>query len=75
MSNAFSMVRKRIAVLEESLPPDMDALDRYQQVEQICIAILDSEFMDHPEGELELYLLQFLTQLRRELNISDNSLS
>ena len=34
--------------------------DLYDTYEMVAIQILDSEFEDHPEGELERYLKDFL---------------
>ena len=47
------------------LTEDMTLSDRYDLYEQVAISMLDSEFMNHPEGELEAYLLDYLSKLPR----------
>ena len=37
--------------------------DRLQLYEEAAIAILDSEFMNYPEGQLEAYLMNYLQRL------------
>ena len=39
--------------------------DRLQLFEEAAIAILDSEFMNYPEGQLEAYLMNYLQQLNQ----------
>ena len=36
----------------------------YDDMEMYCIAVLDSEFMDYPDGSLENYLQDVLSNLR-----------
>jgi hypothetical protein len=45
-------------------------LETYELYESVAIAILDSEFDDYPEGELERYLMEYLKHKELELNIS-----
>ena len=39
--------------------------DRQQLYEEAAIAILDSEHMDYPEGQLEAYLMRYLQQINQ----------
>ena len=39
--------------------------DRLQLYEDAAIAMLDSEFMNYPEGQLEQYLMHYLQQLTK----------
>jgi hypothetical protein len=39
---------------------DLTPKDLYSTYEMVAIQILDSEFDDYPEGELEQYLKEFL---------------
>lgn len=56
------------ARLEEAvalLPGEPDSpQDLYDRYEMVAIAILDSEHMDYPSGELETYLAAYLARLR-----------
>lgn len=45
------------------------AQDYYDHLEEVCIAILDSEHQDFPEHELERHLLTFLERKRQELGL------
>jgi len=36
----------------------------YEAQEVLCIQILDSEYMDYPEGELESFLIGYLEEKR-----------
>ncbi len=42
---------------------------KYELYEQAAIAMLDSEFDDYAEGELEAYLMAYLERKRNELSI------
>ncbi len=69
---ALARVRARLEVLEAQLSaiePSTDPQDIYDRLEGLAIAILDSEFMDHGEGELEEYLLGLLHLRAMELGI------
>ena len=46
-----------------------DPQDMYDRIEGWCIAVLDSEFMNYGEGELEEYLICTLHQRALELSI------
>jgi len=69
---ALARVRARLEVLEAQLSvtePSTDPQMIYERIENLAIAILDSEFMDFGEGELEEYLLNLLHQRAMELGI------
>ncbi len=44
-------------------------IEKYLLYEEIAIAILDSEHMDYPEGELEAYLMAYLARKRLEFGL------
>ena len=46
--------------VRELVGEDSASNDLYDTYETVAIQILDSEFDDHPEGELETYLKDFL---------------
>ena len=69
---ALARVRARLEVLEAQLAaaePSHDPDEIYSRLEGMAIAVLDSEFMDYGEGELEEYLLCLLRQRALELGI------
>jgi hypothetical protein len=69
---ALAHVRARLEVLEAQLSamePSADPQEIYDRLEGLAIAILDSEFMDYGEGELEEYLLGLLHLRAMELGI------
>mgnify|MGYP000570471874 CR=1 FL=1 len=43
--------------------------ERYDLCEQAAIAMLDSDFDEYPEGELEAYLLAYLKRKRGEFGL------
>ncbi len=47
-------------------PPSQELFDEY---EQAAIQILDSEYIDFPEGRLEAYLTDYLARKRSELGL------
>lgn len=61
--------------LEQSVSPhlteEMTLSDRYELYEQVAIQMLDSEYMDYSEGELEAYLLDYLAALYLRLSEVD----
>ena len=68
----LAAVRARLEVLEAQLstvegPSDPQAI--YDRIESLAIAILDSEYMNFRDGELEEYLLNLLHQRAMELGI------
>lgn len=70
---ALAGVRARLEVLEAQLSaaePSWEPQEIYDRIESLAIAILDSEYMDFREGELEEYLLNLLRQRAMELGIS-----
>lgn len=71
MPNDLRQVGINILQTAASLPSDTDGLTRYLFVEEICYAVLDSEYMNYPDGELEKYLLQFLAKLRCDWNVDE----
>ena len=75
MSNDIKQVCARIMETASSLPPDTDRLTRYIFIEEICYAVLDSEYMEYPDGELEKHLRKFLEDMRRQLNINEADLA
>jgi hypothetical protein len=54
-------LEKAVEHLAKVRPED----DRLQLYEEAAIAILDSEFMNYPEGQLEAYLMHYLQQLNQ----------
>lgn len=69
---ALARVRVRLEVLEAQLSaiePSTEPQDIYDRLEGLAIAILDSEFMEYGEGELEEYLLGMLHLRAMELGI------
>jgi len=54
------------AVYDECLSPQ----ETYDLYEQAAIQILDSEFDDYPEGELERCLMSYLERKRGEFEIT-----
>lgn len=61
------------ARLEEAVEriPDRanDAEEIFQLYEMTAISILDSECFNYPDGELYLYLLEYLKHKRRQLGL------
>ena len=55
--------------LEESVKPllaeGMTSSEIFDVYEEVAIQILDSEYMNYPEGDLETYLLTYLANLPR----------
>lgn len=55
--------------LEESvkrlLAEGMTSSEIFDVYEEVAIQILDSEYMNYPEGDLETYLLTYLANLPR----------
>jgi hypothetical protein len=47
-------------VVQELVDKGLASDDLYSTYEMVAIQILDSEFEDFPEGELETYLMDFL---------------
>ncbi len=54
-----------MAVSDDGLSPH----EMYELYEQAAIQILDSEFDDYPEGELENYLMGYLERKRGEFGL------
>ncbi len=52
-----------------SLADRYTPIEKYQQYESLAIAILDSEYMDHPDGVLEAYLMEYLARKRLEFGL------
>jgi len=71
----LSEVGARLEESASSLPPETTPLERYLFYEEISIAILDSEYMDYPEGALESYLTGYLSAKRSQLDISEGDLT
>jgi hypothetical protein len=62
------------ARLEQSVARHSSGLSNqelYDLYESTAIAVLDSQWMDFAEGELEAYLRTFLARKRLELGLSD----
>ncbi len=60
------------ARLEESVKRHSAGLtnqEMFDLYEQLCISILDSQWMDFPDGELESYLREFLARKEKELGL------
>jgi len=51
--------------VKELTDKELGSDDLYGTYEMVAIQILDSEFEDFPEGELERYLTEFLSKQRR----------
>jgi len=51
--------------VKELTDKELGSDDLYGTYEMVAIQILDSEFEDFPEGELEQYLTEFLSKQRR----------
>lgn len=71
-NRALAGVRARLDVVEAQLStadPPLAPQAIYDRIESLAIAILDSEYMDFGEGELEEYLLTLLHQRAMELGI------
>lgn len=51
--------------VKELIDIGLGSNDLYGTYEMVAIQILDSEFEDFPEGELETYLTEFLGKQRR----------
>lgn len=61
-----SRLKKAVMALsDEALSPQ----ERYDLYEQAAIAMLDSEFDDYAEGELEAYLMAYLERKRGEFGL------
>jgi hypothetical protein len=54
-----------VALSDEALSPQ----EKYDLYEQAAIAMLDSEFDDYAEGELEAYLMAYLERKCGELGL------
>lgn len=54
-----------MALSDEALSPQ----EKYDLYEQAAIALLDSEFDDYAEGELEAYLMEYLERKRGEFGL------
>jgi len=68
-SPSLREVRLRLDDYLAKLPASNDPGEMYDIVEAWCIAVLDSEYLDYGEGELEEYLLCTLHQRALELGI------
>ncbi|WP_371376816.1 hypothetical protein [Thalassotalea aquiviva] len=67
---ALSEVGVRLEkAFQEHVTPDMTPTDKYELYELIAIQILDSEFDNFGEGQLEEYLSNFLDRKQRTLLI------
>lgn len=76
MSNRkLAEVGARLEESQNNLPDDATPLERYLLYEELAIAILDSEYMDFPEGGLEFYLKVYLAEKRQQLSISEEDLA
>ncbi len=49
-------------VVQELIDKGVASGDLYDTYESVAIQILDSEFDDYPEGELEQYLMDYLSE-------------
>ena len=70
----LARVRARLEVLDAQLAAvegPATPHEIYQRIEGLAIAILDSEYMEYGDGELEEYLLNLLHQRAMELGIMD----
>ena len=68
----LARVRARLEVLEAQLSAiegPSSPQEIYERLEGLAIAILDSEYMEYGNGELEEYLLNLLHQRAMELGI------
>jgi len=67
ISEIGSRLEKAVMVVsQDGLSPQ----ERYDVYEQAAIQILDSEFDDYPEDELERYLMSYLERKRGEFRIT-----
>jgi len=66
MAEVGSRLEKAVMVVsQDGLSPQ----EMYDLYEQAAIQILDSEFDDYPEGELERYLMSYLKRKRNKLGV------
>jgi len=66
MAEVGSRLEKAVMVVsQDGLSPQ----EMYDLYEQAAIQILDSEFDDYPEGELERYLMSYLKRKREEFGL------
>ena len=56
-------------VSESCYPHPPPAQELFDIFEEVAIQILDSEFADYEEGELQKYLEEFLNRKRQELGL------
>ena len=71
-SPSLREVRLRLDAYLADCPYEADTNDPqeiYNRIEGWCIAVLDSEYMDYGEGELEEYMICTLHQRALELGI------
>ncbi len=64
-----SRLEKAVMALSDNT---MSPQQKYELYEQAAIAMLDSEFDDYAEGELEAYLMAYLERKRGEFCIKIN---
>lgn len=63
-------VRLRLEATLASLPdPGETPEEQYDRIEEICIAVLDSEYSQYEADVLEQYLLVYLQLRRMELGV------
>ncbi len=66
----ISEVRVRLEKIAMASSGDRSTpIEKYQLYEDTAISILDSEFMNYPDAELEDYLVAFLQRKRSELGL------
>jgi len=66
VSEIGSRLEKAVMVVSDDGLSPQEVYDLY---EQAAIQILDSEFDDFPEGELERYLMSYLERKRGEFGV------
>jgi len=59
-----------LSVLQDDIDLTATPQSQYEHIENIAIAILDSEFGNYAEGALEEYLQAYLLMKRLELNLN-----
>jgi hypothetical protein len=64
-------VRARLEKAVQRLHKAANPQEKYDQFEMVAIQILDSEFINYPDGLLQEYLTCYLRLKRFELGVND----
>lgn len=67
ISEVDARLEKAVLVVSDECLSSQEMYDLY---EQAAIAMLDSEFDDYPDGELEKYLMDYLERKLDELGLN-----